>query len=184
MTRLKEAYNTLIRPKLKEELSLTNIMQTPKLVKVVINVGVGDAKDNKKYLEDVVANIVTITGQKPVVTKAKQSIAGFKIRAGQSIGVRVTLRGTRMYDFVDRLVSITFPRVRDFRGLPLKGFDGHGNYNIGLKEHIIFPEINFDKVDKVHGMNITIVTNAETDQQAQALMVQLGFPFEKTEGAR
>ena len=183
MTRLYEAYNQTIRPALQKELSLRNVMQTPRLEKVVINVGVGDAKDNKKYLEDVVKNIATITGQKPVVTKAKQSIAGFKIRAGQPIGVRVTLRGERMYDFIDRLVSITFPRVRDFRGLSVNGFDGHGNYNLGLREHIIFPEIHFDSVDKVHGMNITIVTNAENDEQARALLTQLGFPFEK-EGAR
>ncbi len=179
MSRLLEAYNSTIRPGLIQELGLKNLFQAPRLNKVVINVGVGDAKDNQKALEEVVANIGKITGQKPVVTKAKQSIAGFKIRAGQPIGVRVTLRGDRMYDFIDRLVTLTLPRVRDFRGLPLKGFDGHGNYNMGLKEQIIFPEIHFDLVNKVHGMNITITTSAATNDQAQALLTKLGFPFEK-----
>ena len=179
MTRLREAYNSTIRPALITELALTNAHQAPQLEKVVINVGVGDAKDNQKMLEDVVSNLTKIAGQKPTVTRAKTSIAGFKIRAGQPVGVRVTLRGERMYDFIDKLVTITLPRVRDFRGLPRKAFDGKGNYNLGLREQIIFTEIHYDLVNKVHGMNITITTSAETDAQAEALLRQLGFPFEK-----
>lgn len=179
MTRLREAYNKTIQAELSSELNLANRYQVPKLEKVVINVGVGDAKDNKKSIEEVVKNLATITGQKPVVTKAKKSIAGFKIRAGQPIGARVTLRDDRMYDFIDKLVTITLPRVRDFRGLSLKGFDGKGNYNLGIKEHIIFPEIHFEQVEKNHGLNITVVTTAENDEQAIALLKKLGFPFEK-----
>ena len=179
MTRLREAYNTTIREALTTELSLKNRFQVPRLEKVIINVGTGDAKDNQKMRDEVIANLRTITGQNPIVTTAKKSIAGFKIRAGQPIGVRVTLRGERMYDFIDKLVSITIPRIRDFRGLSRKGFDGHGNYNMGIKEHIIFPEIHFDDVVRQHGMNITIVTTAETNERAQALLNKLGFPFEK-----
>lgn len=179
MTRLREAYNTKIRPALSESLALSNQLQVPRLEKVVINVGVGEAKDNQKMVEEVVANLAKITGQKPVITKARHSIAGFKIRAGQIVGARITLRGDRMYDFLDKLVNIALPRVRDFRGLSLKGFDGHGNYNLGLREHILFPEIHFDLVNKIHGMNITVVTTAQNDQQAEALLRQLGFPFEK-----
>lgn len=179
MTRLRESYNTKIRQTLADELSLKNRFQVPRLEKVVINVGVGDAKDNQKNLEEIVDNLTKIAGQKPVVTRAKQSIAGFKIRAGQPVGVRVTLRGERMYDFIDRLVTLTLPRVRDFRGLSLKGFDGHGNYNLGIREQAIFPEIHFDDVRKVHGMNITVTTTARTDEQALALLRHLGFPFEK-----
>lgn len=179
MTRLQEAYNSTILPTLLEQLSLKNRWQAPRLVKVVINVGVGDAKENQKGLEAAIANMTKITGQKPVVTKAHQSIAGFKIRAGQPIGLRVTLRGDRMYDFVDKLVNVALPRLRDFRGLSVKGFDGRGNYNLGIKEHIIFPEIQFDLVEKMHGMNVTIVTTAQDDTQGRALLDQLGFPFEK-----
>lgn len=179
MTRLREAYNKTIQTALGQELGLKNRFQVPRLEKVVINVGVGDAKDNKKAVEEIVKNIGTITGQKPVITKAKKSIAGFKIRAGQPIGVRVTLRDDRMFDFIDKLVSITLPRVRDFRGLSTKGFDGKGNYNLGIKEHIIFPEIHFDQVEKNHGLNITVVTTASTNAQALALLTHLGFPFEK-----
>lgn len=179
MTRLREAYNTSIQQALSEELGLKNRFEVPRLEKVVINVGVGDAKDNKKALEEVIQNIAKITGQKPVVSKAKKSIAGFKIRAGQPIGVRVTLRQDKMYDFLDRLVSITMPRIRDFRGLPLKGFDGNGNYNLGMKEHILFPEIHFDQVVNSHGLNITVVTTAKNDEQARALLTRFGFPFEK-----
>lgn len=179
MTRLREAYNKTIQKTLGESLGLKNRYQIPKLEKVVINIGAGEAKDNKKLLDEIVNNLTIIAGQKPVVTKAKTSIAGFKIRTGQSVGVRVTLRGDRMYDFLDKLVSITFPRVRDFRGLSTKSFDGNGNYNIGLKEQSIFPEIHFDLVNKIHGMNITITTSAKTDEQAKALLTQLGFPFEK-----
>lgn len=179
MTRLRQAYNTTIQTVLGQELELSNRFQAPRLEKVVINVGAGDAKDNQKGLEEIVNNIATITGQKPVITKAKKSIAGFKIRAGQPVGVRVTLRGNKMYDFIDKLVNITIPRIRDFRGLPLKGFDGHGNYNMGMREQSIFPEIHFDLINKIHGMNITVTTSAKTDAQAEALLRQLGFPFEK-----
>ena len=179
MTRLYETYNTSIHGALTKELELTNPLQVPKLEKVIVNVGIGEAKDNKKLLEEVVQNIVKITGQKPVVTKAKKSIAGFKIREGQPVGVRVTLRSEKMYDFLDKLVNVTLPRLRDFRGLPAKGFDGHGNYNLGIKEQIIFPEIQFDLVEKVHGLNITVVTTAKTDIEARALLTHLGFPFEK-----
>jgi large subunit ribosomal protein L5 len=179
MTRLREAYNKTIQKSLGESLGLKNRYQIPALEKVIINIGVGEAKDNQKLLDEIINNLTIIAGQKPVVTKAKTSIAGFKIRTGQSVGVRVTLRGDRMYDFLDKLVSITFPRVRDFRGLSLKSFDGNGNYNIGLREQSIFPEIHFDLVNKVHGMNITITTSAKTDEQAKALLTQLGFPFEK-----
>lgn len=179
MTRLREAYNQTIRAELGNELTLKNRFQVPRLEKVVINVGTGEARDNQKLMEEIVANVTKIAGQKPVITRAKKSIAGFKVRAGQPVGVRVTLRGDHMYDFIDKLVNITLPRVRDFRGLPLKGFDGHGNYNLGVREQSIFPEIHFDLMNKVHGMNITVTTTAKTDEQAQALLRRLGFPFEK-----
>lgn len=179
MTRLRQEYQTKIRPALLEQLKLSNIFQVPRLEKIVVNVGVGDAKDNQKHLDEIVANITKITGQRPVVTKAKQSIAGFKIRAGQPIGVRVTLRGERMYDFLDKLISITLPRVRDFRGLSTRAFDGHGNYNLGVREHAIFPEIQFDDIRQTHGMNITITTTAKTDEQGEALLRSFGFPLEK-----
>lgn len=179
MTRLRESYNQIIQPGLLQELSLKNRFEAPRLEKVVINVGVGDAKDNQKGQSEIVENIKMITGQQPIITKAKKSIAGFKIRAGQPIGLRVTLRGDKMYDFLDKLINIALPRLRDFRGFSTKGFDGHGNYNLGVKEHVIFPEIHFDLVEKIHGMNITIVSDAKTDIHAQALLVKLGFPFEK-----
>ncbi len=179
MTRLREAYNSTILPALRQELSLSNRFEVPRLEKVIVNIGVGEAKDNQKMLEEITANLAKIAGQKPVVTKAKKSIAGFKIRAGQSVGLRVTLRGDRMYDFVDKLVNVSLPRVRDFRGLAAKGFDGHGSYNLGVREQSIFPEIHFDLVNKVHGMNITVTTSASTDAQGLALLRHLGFPFEK-----
>lgn len=179
MTRLKELYNKTVKAKLAEDLSIKNVMALPRLQKVVINVGVGEAKDNQKSLDEVIENIKQIAGQRPSVTKARKSIAGFKVRAGQPVGLRVTLHGDRMYDFIDKLVSITLPRVRDFRGLSLSGFDGSGNYNLGIREHTIFPEIHFDTVNRIHGMNITVVTSAKDDKQAEALLTQLGFPFEK-----
>ncbi len=179
MTRLRQAYNQTISPALQQELQLGNRFQVPRLEKVIINVGVGEARENQKFLEDVVSNLTKITGQKPVVTKARQSIAGFKLRAGQPVGVRVTLRGDRMYDVIDKLVNVALPRLRDFRGLSLNGFDGHGNYNLGVREQIIFPEIQFDLVNKIHGMNITVVTTAATDELALPLLRQLGFPFAK-----
>jgi large subunit ribosomal protein L5 len=179
MSRLREIYNQTILTNLMTELEATNRFELPKLEKVIINVGVGEAKDNQKALDEVVENLGKITGQKPVVARAKQSIAGFKIRAGQPVGVRVTLRGDRMYDFLDKLVNISLPRLRDFRGLSVKGFDGHGNYNLGVREHTIFPEIQFDLVNKIHGLNVTVVTNAKTDTAAKALLSHIGFPFEK-----
>lgn len=179
MTRLHENYQQSIRPALQEELTLANPFQVPRLEKVVINVGVGDAKDNQKNIQEIMANISKITGQQPVITKAKQSIAGFKIRQGQPVGVRVTLRDKRMYDFIDKLVNIALPRLRDFRGLSRKGFDGHGNYNLGVREHIIFPEIHFDDVEKVHGLTITIVTTGKTNEATEQLLRKIGFPFEK-----
>lgn len=179
MTRLHENYQQSIRPALQKELTLANPFQVPRLEKVVINVGVGDAKDNQKNIQEIMANISKITGQQPVITKAKQSIAGFKIRQGQPVGVRVTLRDKRMYDFIDKLINIALPRLRDFRGLSRKGFDGHGNYNLGIREHIIFPEIHFDDVEKVHGLTITIVTTGKTNEATEQLLRKLGFPFEK-----
>lgn len=184
MTRLFESYTKTIKPELLKELGYRNIFQVPRLEKVVINVGVGEAKDNQKLLEEVIANLTKISGQKPVITRAKKSIAGFKIRAGQTVGLRVTLRRDRMYDFVDKLVTITLPRVRDFRGLSAKGFDGKGNYNLGIKEQMIFPEIHFDDINKSHGMNITVVTTAQSDAAGKALLSRLGFPFEKEQGAK
>lgn len=182
MNRLRQAYNETIRSILVKELSMTNIHQAPQIEKVVINVGVGDAKDNQKNLDEIIGHVTAMTGQKPVITKAKKSIAGFKIRTGQPIGVRVTLRGDRAYDFIDKLVNVALPRLRDFRGLSLKGFDGHGNYNLGIKEQVIFPEIQFDAVNKVHGLNVTIATSAKTDETATALLKQFGFPFAKPTG--
>ncbi len=179
MTRLRQQYQQTILAELMTELNLKNRWQTPRLEKVIINVGVGDAKDSQKLFEEVTKNLAKISGQKPVVTKAKKSIAGFKIRAGQPVGVRVTLRGERMYDFLDKLTAIALPRLRDFRGLSLKGFDGHGNYNLGVTEQVIFPEIPFDAVQKIHGLNITVVTTAANDEQARALLSKLGLPFEK-----
>ncbi|MCI5542987.1 MAG: 50S ribosomal protein L5 [Mollicutes bacterium] len=157
----------------------TSIMQVPHLDKIVVNVGVGDAIEDKKRIDEVVDEIGAITGQKPVVTKAKKSIASFKLREGEPIGVKVTLRGIRMYEFLDKLVSISLPRVRDFRGVSKNSFDGRGNYTLGIKEQLIFPEINYDKVNKVRGMDIVIVTTANTDEEAYALLKELGMPFSK-----
>jgi len=154
-----------------------SIMEVPKLEKIVINMGVGDAKDNPKYLESAVEELAAITGQRPVITKAKKSVAAFKVRQGMKIGAKVTLRGDRMYEFYDRLVNIALPRVRDFRGVSEKSFDGRGNYALGIKEQLIFPEINYDKVEKVRGMDIIIVTTARTDEEARELLRLLGMPF-------
>ena len=154
-------------------------MQAPKFEKIVINIGVGDATTNSKALDDAVAELATITGQHPVVTKAKKSIATFKVRQGQAIGCKVTLRGTRMYEFYDKLVSISLPRVRDFRGVSKNAFDGHGNYTLGVKEQLIFPEIDYDKVSKIRGMDVVIVTTANTDKEAFALLREMGMPFKK-----
>lgn len=181
MSRLLTQYQSTIAPALQKSLALVNPHQTPRIVKVVINVGIGDAKDNQKGLEETITSLTRLTGQKPVITKASKSIAGFKIRAGQPIGARVTLRGARMYDFIDRLINIALPRLRDFRGLSAKAFDGHGNYNIGIKEQIIFPEFQYDLSEKMHGMNVTVVTTASSDQHCAALLKELGFPIAKEE---
>jgi large subunit ribosomal protein L5 len=175
--RLKVRYRETLRDQLQGELSLGNVMQVPKPVKVVVNMGVGEASKDAKALEGAVRDLTIITGQKPLVTKAKKSIAGFKIREGMPIGAKVTLRGDRMWEFLDRLLSIALPRIRDFRGLAPKGFDGHGNFTLGLTEQLVFPEIDYDKIDKVRGMDITLVTSAETDEQGRALLTALGYPF-------
>jgi large subunit ribosomal protein L5 len=175
--RLKEQYTKEVRKKLADQFDIKNPMAIPKVEKVVLNMGVGEAIQNIKVLDNAVDELATITGQKPVVTKAKKSIASFKLREGQSIGARVTLRGEKMYEFLDRLINIALPRVRDFRGVPTKSFDGRGNYTLGIRDHLIFPEIDPVKVDKSRGMNITIVTTAKDDEQARFLLRELGMPF-------
>ncbi|MEG0283702.1 MAG: 50S ribosomal protein L5 [Erysipelotrichales bacterium] len=179
MNRLKEKYESTIKNELMTKFEYQSIMQVPQVEKIVINIGVGEAVSNAKLLEESVAELELITGQKPVVTRAKNSIAGFKLREGVPIGTKVTLRGERMYDFLDKLVSISLPRVRDFRGISADSFDGRGNYTLGVKEQLIFPEINFDKVNKTRGMDIVIVTSANTDEEARELLTQLGMPFKK-----
>lgn len=179
MNRLKEKYKNEIIPNLQKEFSYKTVMQVPKLEKIVINIGCGDASHNSKMLEACINDLLNITGQKPVITKARKSIAGFKLREGQSIGCKVTLRGDAMYNFLDKLISISLPRVRDFRGLSRKAFDGRGNYTIGIKEQLIFPEIEFDDVVKVRGMDIVLVTTANTNEEALALLENLGIPFRK-----
>jgi large subunit ribosomal protein L5 len=179
MNRLKERYQKEIVPALFKELDLQNIMQVPGPQKVVINVGLGEAMDNPKALEAAVADMTQISGQKPVITKARKSIANFKLREGRAIGAKVTLRGERMWAFLDRLMNIVLPRVRDFRGVSPDAFDGRGNYTLGLREQLIFPEIEFDKIDKIRGMEITIVTDAPSDDQAAAMLEMLGMPFRK-----
>ncbi len=179
MNRLKEMYDEKIVPSLKEQFQYENGMQVPKLEKIVINMGVGDAAGNSKMLEAAMQDLEAISGQKPVITKAKKAIAGFKIREGQGIGCKVTLRGDNMYNFLDKLVSITLPRVRDFRGISTKAFDGRGNYTLGLNEQLIFPEIVFDNVVKVRGMDIVFVTTAKSNEEALALLKGFGMPFKK-----
>ena len=179
VNRLVTKYNNEVVPALIKEFGYTTPMQAPKFEKIVINIGVGDAATNSKALDDAVAELATITGQHPVVTKAKKSIATFKVRQGQAIGCKVTLRGTRMYEFYDKLVSISLPRVRDFRGVSKNAFDGHGNYTLGVKEQLIFPEIDYDKVSKIRGMDVVIVTTANTDKEAFALLREMGMPFKK-----
>ncbi len=177
-SRLKDRFRDDALPRLQNELGLSNVMQVPRLEKVVLNMGVGDALKDARMLEAAVEDLTIITGQKPVITKARKSIAGFKLREGMSIGAKVTLRGDRMWEFIDRLVSIAIPRIRDFRGLNPGSFDGRGNFTLGLTEQLIFPEIDYDKVAKVRGMDITIATTAKNDEQGRALLVALGFPFE------
>jgi large subunit ribosomal protein L5 len=176
--RLKARYRLEILPRLQRELGLGNPLQVPRLEKVVVNMGIGDSLKDGRMLEAAVDDLTIITGQKPIVTKARKSIAGFKVREGMSIGAKVTLRGDRMWEFIDRLLSTAIPRIRDFRGLSTRSFDGHGNYTLGLTEQLIFPEIDYDKVVKVRGMDITIVTTAKDDEHGKALLGALGFPFE------
>jgi large subunit ribosomal protein L5 len=176
---MKEKYTNEVSPALMKSLGLTNVMQIPRISKVVINIGMGEAMENPKALDAAVQDLGAITGQKPVITKARKSIANFKLREGRAIGTAVTLRGDKMWAFLDRLMNIVLPRVRDFRGVSAESFDGRGNYTLGLREQIIFPEIEYDKVDKVRGMEITIVTTASTDEQAAALLQLLGMPFRK-----
>jgi large subunit ribosomal protein L5 len=177
MSRLRQKYLERVRGELQKRLGYENIMQVPKLERVVVNMGVGDGISNPKLLEAGAEELGIITGQRPVLRRAKKSISNFKLRAGMAIGASVTLRGRRMYEFFDRLVNIALPRIRDFRGLPKKSFDGRGNYTLGLEEQIIFPEIDYDKVQKIRGMNVTIVTTAETDREAYELLKELGMPF-------
>lgn len=179
MNRLQERYENEVVKSLMEKFNYSSKMQAPKIEKIVLNIGVGDAVSNSKLLDDAVNELTLITGQKPVVTRAKKSIAGFKLREGQAIGCKVTLRGERMYEFLDKLVSISLPRVRDFRGVPKNSFDGRGNYTLGVKEQLIFPEIDFDKVAKLRGMDIVFVTSAKTDEEGRALLTELGMPFAK-----
>jgi large subunit ribosomal protein L5 len=178
-SRLKEKYVSNVRGELREKFGYKNIHQIPKLEKVIINMSVGEAITNPKALDLAASELVAITGQKPIITKAKKSIAAFKLREGMNVGAKVTLRGDRMYIFLDKLFNIVLPRIRDFRGLPTKSFDGRGNYNLGLKEQLVFPEINYDKVDKNRGMDITIVTNAKTDEEASAFLTAMGLPLQK-----
>ena len=179
MNRLKEKYVKEITPALMSKFNYTSVMQVPKFDKIVINVGVGDAVQNSKALDATVEELALITGQKPIVTRAKKSIAGFRLREGMPIGAKVTLRGERMYQFLDKLISVSLPRVRDFRGVSKKSFDGRGNYTLGVKEQLIFPEIDYDKVNKVRGMDIVIVTTAKTDEESRGLLALAGMPFEK-----
>ena len=177
MARLQDRYNEEIKAKLQEKFNYTNVMQIPQLNKVVINMGLGEAIQNPKALDAAVADLTAISGQKPIVTKAKKSIAAFKVRQGMSIGCKVTLRGERMYQFVDKLISASIPRVRDFKGVSAKAFDGRGNYTLGLKEQLIFPEIEYDKIDRLRGMEICFVTSAKTDEECKELLRLMGMPF-------
>ena len=179
MARLKETYSKEIAPAMQKKFGYKNVMQIPKLDKIVINMGVGEAKENAKALESACKDIEIICGQKPIITKAKKSVANFKIREGQNIGCKVTLRGENMYYFLDKLISLALPRVRDFRGISPNSFDGHGNYAMGIKEQLMFPEIDYDKIDKIRGMDIIIVTTAGTDEEAFELLKLMGMPFRK-----
>lgn len=179
MSRFKEKFKNEVTPALMSKFEYTSVMQVPKVEKVVINMGVGDAVQNTKALDAAVEDLTIIAGQKPVVTKAKKSIAGFRLREGMPIGTKVTLRGERMYEFLDKLISVSLPRVRDFRGVSKRAFDGRGNYTLGVKEQLIFPEIDYDKVSKIRGMDINIVTTANSDEEAHELLKQFGMPFQK-----
>jgi large subunit ribosomal protein L5 len=178
--RLKEKYQAEIRPALQKELGLKNLMAVPRLEKIVLNMGLGEATQNVKIMDPLVADLASVAGQKPVTTRAKKSIAAFKVREGMPIGAMVTLRGDIMYEFLDRLISVALPRVRDFRGVSTKSFDGRGNYTLGMRDQLIFPEVDYSRVDKLKGMNVTIVTTAKDDNQARALLRQFGIPFRQT----
>ena len=177
MARLKDRYQTEIAPALQQKFAYTNVMQIPKVDKIVINMGVGEAVQNSKAIDSAVADLMKLSGQKPVVTRAKKSIAAFKLREGMSIGCKVTLRGQRMYEFMDRLLNVALPRVRDFRGVSAKAFDGRGNYTLGIKEQLIFPEMEYDKIDKLRGMDVVFVTTAKTDEEARELLRGFGMPY-------
>ncbi len=179
MMRLEEKYRNEVVPALMKSLNLDNIMQVPRITKIVVNIGLGEALDNPKALDYAVQDLMTITGQKPVITKARKSIAAFKLREGRPIGVKVTLRGDRMWAFLDRLMNVALPRVRDFRGVSPNAFDGRGNYTLGIREQLIFPEIDYDQIDKVRGMEVTIVTTARNDEEGRQLLTLLGMPFRK-----
>ena len=179
MNSLKEKYNDVIKKDLMEKFNYSSVMEIPKLEKIVINIGVGEASHDSKFIEAAVDDLETITGQKPIITKAKKSIAGFKLREGQSIGTKVTLRGENMYNFMDKLIRVALPRVRDFRGISPKAFDGFGNYTLGIKEQLIFPEIDYDKILKIRGMDIVFVTTAKTNEEGLALLTGFGLPFRK-----
>jgi large subunit ribosomal protein L5 len=182
MSRLRDLYEKSIQPQLMKEFGYSNVHQVPRLEKVVINVGMGAAIDTPKLLDAADDELAAITGQRPVVTRAKKAISNFRLREGMAIGVKVTLRGARMYEFLDRLINVAIPRIRDFRGVPTRSFDGRGNYTLGIKEQLIFPEVDYDKVEKVHGMDITIVTSGERDDEAFALLAALGMPFRRQPG--
>ncbi len=177
--RLKERYRQRIVPALIQKYAYTNVMQVPRLVKLVVNVGIGEALQNPKARDAAIEDVRRITGQKPIVLKSRKAIANFKLRAGQEIGIKVTLRGARMYQFVDKLISVALPRIRDFRGISPEGFDGRGNFTLGLREQLVFPEIDYDKIDKLRGLEVTVVTTARTDAEGRALLSELGFPFRK-----
>lgn len=179
MPRLKDLYRQNVVPAMMDRFGYKNVMEVPRLEKVVLNMGVGDAKENQKFLDSAMEDLATITGQRPVVTMAKKSVAAFKVRAGMKIGAKVTLRGARMYEFIDRLFNVALPRVRDFRGVSPKSFDGRGNYALGIKEQLIFPEINYDEVEKIRGMDVIIVTTAKTDEEAKEFLALMGMPFAK-----
>lgn len=179
MNRLKDKYNNEVRDALMKEFSYSSIMQVPRLEKIVLNVGIGNVRENPKAVESAVRDLTTIAGQKPVVVNAKKSVANFKLREGMPNGVKVTIRGDRMYQFLDKLISIALPRVRDFRGVNPNSFDGHGNYSLGAREQLIFPEVDYDSIDKINGLDIAIVTTANTDEEAKALLTELGMPFRR-----
>ena len=182
LPRLKQRYHDELRAKLQSDLGLDNVMQVPRLEKIVLNMGVGEASRQARLLEGAIADMTTIAGQHPVTTRAKRSIAGFRLREGNAVGVKVTLRGDRMWEFFDRLINLAIPRIRDFRGLPLNSFDGHGNYSFGVSEQLIFPEINYDRIDTIRGMDITLVTTAPDDTAARALLESFGFPLRRDQG--